>query len=164
MQTPQGIKPNLHSFYSSDLVRDEEFYAGGKVGVWCPAVSIMSRHPHTIYLLSSRVTSSGDSSSHSASSTAWWRSGATTVPSAGTLSNILLAVLVVPFLTVIVIARYEFNISDLQVSAKHLHSFLVTGAAPAWPALTYLTADCNYGGRVTDLNDRRLMRSHTLII
>ena len=33
MQTPQGIKPNLHSFYSSDLVRDEEFYAGGKVGV-----------------------------------------------------------------------------------------------------------------------------------
>ena len=42
VQTPQGIKPNLHSFYSSDLVRDEEFYAGGKVGVWCPAVSIMS--------------------------------------------------------------------------------------------------------------------------
>ena len=39
VQTPQGIKPNLHSFYSSDLVRDEEFYAGGKVGVWCPAVS-----------------------------------------------------------------------------------------------------------------------------
>ena len=34
VQTPQGIKPNLHSFYSSDLVRDEEFYAGGKVGVW----------------------------------------------------------------------------------------------------------------------------------
>ena len=33
VQTPQGIKPNLHSFYSSDLVRDEEFYAGGKVGV-----------------------------------------------------------------------------------------------------------------------------------
>lgn len=46
------------------------------------------------------------------------------------------------------------------MSAKHLHSFLATGAAPAWPALTYLTADCNYGGRVTDLNDRRLMRSH----
>ena len=110
------------------------------------------------------MTSSGDSSSHSVSSTAWWRSGATTVPSAGTLSNILLAVLVVTFLTVIVIARYEFNISDLQVSAKHLHSFLVTGAAPAWPALTYLTADCNYGGRVTDLNDRRLMRSHITYI
>ena len=106
------------------------------------------------------MTSSGDSSSHSVSSTAWWRSGATTVPWAGTLSNILLAVTVVTLLTVIVIARYEFNISDLQVSAKHLHSFLVTGAAPAWPALTYLTADCNYGGRVTDLNDRRLMRSH----
>ena len=104
------------------------------------------------------MTSSGDSSSHSVSSTAWWRSGATTVPSAGTLSNI--AVVVVTFLTVTVLARYEFNISDLQVSAKHLHSFLVTGAAPAWPALTYLTADCNYGGRVTDLNDRRLMRSH----
>ena len=48
VQTPQGIKPNLHSFYSSDLVRDEEFYAGGKVGVWQYIISI---HPHTIYLV-----------------------------------------------------------------------------------------------------------------
>ena len=32
VQTPQGIKPNLISFYGSDLVRDEEFYSGGKAG------------------------------------------------------------------------------------------------------------------------------------
>ena len=55
--------------------------------------------------------------------------------------------------------RYEFNVSDLNVSAKHLYSFLAGGQPPAWEALSYLTADCNYGGRVTDLNDRRLMRS-----
>ena len=51
--------------------------------------------------------------------------------------------------------KYEFNISDLIVSAKHLFSFLSSGQPPSWPALTYLTADCNYGGRITDVNDRQ---------
>ena len=54
---------------------------------------------------------------------------------------------------------YEFNVSDLVVSAKHLHTFLATGSTPDWAALTYLTADCNYGGRITDINDRRLITS-----
>ena len=32
MQRPSGIKPNLASFYQSDLLRDAEFYSGGKAG------------------------------------------------------------------------------------------------------------------------------------
>ena len=54
---------------------------------------------------------------------------------------------------------YEFNVSDLVVSAKHLHTFLSSGEPPDWAALSYLTADCNYGGRITDINDRRLVTS-----
>ena len=55
--------------------------------------------------------------------------------------------------------RYEFNLSDLVVSSQHLHTFLSTADLPDWRALSYLTADCNYGGRITDTNDRRLISS-----
>ena len=34
---------------------------------------------------------------------------------------------------------------------QHLYSFMAGDSGPpVWPALTYLTADCNYGGRVSD--------------
>ena len=54
---------------------------------------------------------------------------------------------------------YEFSPSDLTVSARQLHQLLADSASPPWPALHYLTAQCNYGGRVTDDQDRRLTAS-----
>ena len=117
VQRPQGIKPNLISFYQSDLVKEDGFYSGGKSG------SVFQR------LLFSLCFFHGVVEERRHYGAVGW--------------NI----------------QYEFNISDLIVSAKHLHSFLAGGQPPDWHALTYLTADCNYGGRVTDINDRRLMRS-----
>ena len=117
VQRPQGIKPNLVSFYNSDLVKDEEFYSGGKSGVTFRRLLFSLCFFHGVVEERGHYGPVG------------WNQ------------------------------PYEFNISDLNVSAKHLHSFLSSGQSPDWTALTYLTAECNYGGRVTDINDRRLMRS-----
>ena len=48
---------------------------------------------------------------------------------------------------------YSFTPSDLDISIKQLYNLLE--ATPSvdtipWNAMTYLTAGCNYGGRVTD--------------
>jgi hypothetical protein len=56
---------------------------------------------------------------------------------------------------------YEFNPSDFAISRKHLKSFLaesVSGDVP-FEALTYVIGELNYGGRVTDRWDRRLLLS-----
>jgi dynein heavy chain len=54
---------------------------------------------------------------------------------------------------------YQFSSADLAVSAQQLRKLLADGGDPPLEALTYLTAECNYGGRVTDSNDRILLGS-----
>lgn len=55
--------------------------------------------------------------------------------------------------------RYEFNASDLECSQMTLQMFLEEEAAIPWAALEYVVGHINYGGRVTDDNDRRCLMS-----
>jgi hypothetical protein len=54
---------------------------------------------------------------------------------------------------------YEFNPSDFAISKKHLRSFLAEATDVPFEALSYVIGELNYGGRVTDPLDRRLLLS-----
>lgn len=54
---------------------------------------------------------------------------------------------------------YEFNDSDLDSSLKMLQNFIFEAEKIPWQSMLYMTGHINYGGRVTDDNDRILLMS-----
>ncbi|XP_054732574.1 dynein axonemal heavy chain 3-like [Anastrepha obliqua] len=54
---------------------------------------------------------------------------------------------------------YEFSEADLKISLMQLKMFIAQSKSIPFRGHVYLTGECNYGGRVTDDKDRRLILS-----
>eukprot|EP00195_Chlamydomonas_chlamydogama_P001707 CAMPEP_0202916878 /NCGR_PEP_ID=MMETSP1392-20130828/69695_1 /ASSEMBLY_ACC=CAM_ASM_000868 /TAXON_ID=225041 /ORGANISM="Chlamydomonas chlamydogama, Strain SAG 11-48b" /LENGTH=214 /DNA_ID=CAMNT_0049609455 /DNA_START=86 /DNA_END=726 /DNA_ORIENTATION=- len=52
---------------------------------------------------------------------------------------------------------YGFDDGDLRISARQVVMYVEEGREVPFAALRYAVGECNYGGRVTDDKDRRLM-------
>ena len=55
---------------------------------------------------------------------------------------------------------YDFNDTDFKVSDDLLKTYLDEYVDTPWDALKYLIAEANYGGRVTDELDRRVLHAY----
>lgn len=53
--------------------------------------------------------------------------------------------------------KYEFNDSDLETSIKMLQNFIFDSEDIPFDSVQFMTGHINYGGRVTDENDRALL-------
>ncbi|BFZ25685.1 hypothetical protein BsWGS_28724 [Bradybaena similaris] len=54
--------------------------------------------------------------------------------------------------------KYEFNDSDRECALLNLQMFCADGFIP-WDTLVYITGEITYGGRVTDAQDQRCLRT-----
>lgn len=52
---------------------------------------------------------------------------------------------------------YSFDDGDLRISARQLRMYVDDNEDIPFDALTYAIGECNYGGRVTDDKDRKLL-------
>ena len=57
---------------------------------------------------------------------------------------------------------YDFNDTDFSVSDDILKSYLDGYEETPWESLRYLIGEANYGGRITDEIDRRIIRAYLL--
>jgi len=53
---------------------------------------------------------------------------------------------------------YEFTLSDFHISCSQLNVFLEESEEISWDSLSYMIAEINYGGRVTDPHDKKLIK------
>lgn len=54
---------------------------------------------------------------------------------------------------------YGFDDGDLRISARQLRMYVDDNSTTPFEALRYAIGECNYGGRVTDDKDRRLLNT-----